>query len=141
MNELNIIGGTKTQKALVSKIVVWYLKRVLPRVRTLDITVKLTRCMEKSNAMGYCLELDDNRTFEIEVDKNLRLFDMVSTMCHELTHLKQYYRREMIHLDYGRIRWKKKVYSEDFKYENKPWEKEAFKLEKQLAIDCFTEIL
>jgi hypothetical protein len=47
----------------------------------------------------------------------------------------------MVALDDGRIRWKKKVYNSNFKYENKPWEKEAFKVEAQLARDCFTEIL
>ena len=141
MNEISIIGGTKSQKALVYKIVAWYLKKVLPRVRTLDITVKLTRCMEKSNAMGYCLELDDHKTFEIELDKNLRLYDTVSTLCHELTHLRQYYRKEMVNLNYGRVRWKKKTYKESLSYEKRPWEKEAFKIETQLAIDCFTEML
>lgn len=141
MNEIAIVGGTQSQKSLVLKVVTWYLKKVLPRVRTLDITIKLTRCMDKSNVMGYCLELDDHKTFEIEVDKNLRLYDMVSTLCHELTHLKQYYRKEMVHLDCGRIRWKKKVYKETFEYDKQPWEKEAFKVETQLALDCFTEIL
>lgn len=141
MNEITIIGGTKSQKANVYKIIVWYLKKVLPRVRTLDITVRLTRCMEHSNAMGYCLELGDHKTFEIELDKNLRLFDTVSTLCHEMTHLKQYYRKEMVNLNYGRVRWKKKTYREGLQYEKRPWEKEAFKVETQLAIDCFTEML
>lgn len=97
--------------------------------------------MEHSNAMGYCLELDNHKTFEIELDKNLRLYDTVSTLCHELTHLKQYYRKEMVNLNYGRVRWKKKTYKESLQYEKRPWEKEAFKVETQLAIDCFTEML
>lgn len=141
MNELEIIGGTKAQKELVTKVVGWYLKKALPRVRTLDITVRLTKCMQKSGAYGYCLEGDSNRHFEIEIDKNLRLFDFVSTLLHELTHLKQYARKEMVFQPDGRTRWKKKVYPLTVSYEESPWEKEAFRNEKQLAIECFEAVL
>ena len=141
MNYIEITGGTKSQRAIADKVVSWYLKRVLPRVRTLDITVRLTNCLKNEGAYGYCLELDSHKEFDIEIDKTLRLFDFVSTLCHEMTHLKQYYRKEMVALDGGRIRWKKKVYNSNFKYENKPWEKEAFKVEAQLARDCFTDLL
>ena len=140
MNQVEIIGGTKSQKDLVAKVVGWYIKKMLPRYRTLDITVRLTKCMEKSGAYGYCLEGDTNREFDIEVDKNLRLYDLVSTLTHELTHLKQYAKGEMKHLDDGRIRWKKTVYG-DIAYEDSPWEKEAFRVEKQLALECFEAVL
>ena len=140
MNTIEVIGGTKARKEMATKVVSWYLKKTMPRVRTLDITIKLTTCMTKSGAYGYCLELDSNRDFEIEIDKNLRDFDFVSTLCHELTHLKQYARGEMKHMDDGRIKWKKKVYG-DIAYEDSPWEKEAFKVERQLALECFEEIL
>jgi hypothetical protein len=141
MNQVQIIGGTKSQKDLATKVVGWYLKKMLPRHRTLDITIKLTKCMEKSGAYGYCMEGDTNREFEIEVDKNLRLYDFVSTLTHELTHLKQYARKEMVHQDDGRIRWKKKVYPLNVSYEESPWEKEAFRIEKQLALECFESVL
>jgi hypothetical protein len=83
----------------------------------------------------------NNREFELEIDKNLRLYDFVSTLCHELTHLKQYARGEMKQLDDGRTRWKKVIYSENTSYEESPWEKEAFRVEKQLAMQCFEEVL
>jgi hypothetical protein len=140
MNQVEIIGGTKSQKDLATKVVGWYLKKMLPRYRTLDITVRLTKCMEKSGAYGYCMEGDTNREFEIEIDKNLRLYDFVSTLTHELTHLKQYAKGEMKYLSDGRTRWKKKVYG-DISYEDSPWEKEAFRVEKQLALECFEAVL
>lgn len=141
MNEVSVIGGNKATKEMALKVVSWYLKKMMPRMRTLDITVKLTNCMKTSGAYGYCLECETNRVFEIEVDKNLRAYDLVSTLCHELTHLKQYARSEMVHQDDGRIRWKKKVYPLNVSYEDSPWEKEAFKVEHDLAVKCFTEIL
>lgn len=112
----------------------------MPRFRTLDITVKMTNCMERDGVYGYCMEGDNNRQFEIEVDKNLRLYDLVSTLTHELTHMKQYARGEMKNLDDGRVRWKKKIFN-DVSYEDSPWEKEAFRVEKELALLCFEEVL
>lgn len=140
MNLVEVNGGTKAQKELATKVTGWYLKKMLPRYRTLDITINLTKCFSRDGAYGYCTE-EEPKVFEIEVDKSLRMFDFVSTLTHELTHLKQYLRKEMVALDDGRTRWKKKVYSENTTYENSPWEKEAFKVEKQLAIECFEEIL
>ena len=47
-------------------------------------------------AMGYCCETDDNRTFEIEVDKFKSLRDSkLETVAHEMVHVKQYARREL----------------------------------------------
>lgn len=139
MNSVEVKGGTKAQKDLATKVVGWYLKKMLPRHRTLDITVKFTNCMKKSGAYGYCMQ-EAAREYEIEIDKTLRLYDLVSTLTHELTHLKQYVRKEMVCLEDGRIRWKKKVYG-DIAYEDSPWEKEAFRVEKQLALECFEEVL
>lgn len=139
MNIVEINGGTKAQKQLAEKVVHWYIKKMLPRFRTLDITVQFSNCM-KRGAYGYCMQ-SDAREYEIEIDRSLRLYDMVSTLTHELTHMKQYVRKEMVHLSDGSVRWKKKVVSSDTSYADLPWEKEAFRLEKQLALECFAEVL
>lgn len=137
MNEVVVIGGSKTEKQVVEKAVQWCIKKLLPRVRTLDIEVRI----RKLNVCGYCLEGDTNRKFELEIKKGMKLYDLISTVCHEMVHVKQYAKREMS-LDYnsGRTRWKAKLISENTKYLDQPWEKEAFKLEENLAIECFKEI-
>jgi hypothetical protein len=140
MNLIEVTGGKKDKKELAEKVVSWYLKKMMPRYKTLDITIKLTNCYD-NGAYGYCMQTEDNRTFELEIDKNLRLFDFVSTICHEMTHLKQYARKEMVQLDDGRTRWKKKVYPEGFDYDKSPWEKEAFRVETELAMLCFHQVL
>ena len=140
MNCVEVIGGKKDRKELAQRVIAWYLDTVMPRMKTLDITDNLTNCYKKG-AYGYCMMGENNREFEIEIDKNLRLYDFVSTLCHELTHLKQYARGEMKQLDDGRTRWKKVIYSENTSYEDSPWEKEAFRVEKQLAMQCFEEVL
>jgi len=92
----------------------------MPRMHTLDITVKLT---SPKGAMGYCLELDDNRTFEIEVDRNMRLRKLLETIAHEMVHVKQYARRELhpVH-----DTWCGKTYNpKKVSYWDLPWEIEA----------------
>ena len=141
MNQIHFQNGKREVRDLAEKVVGWYLKKMMPRMRTLDISIKFSNCMEQNGAYGYCMQTDDNRTFEIEIDRNLRLFDFVSTLCHEMTHLKQYARKEMVQLDDGRTRWKKKVYPEGFDYDKSPWEKEAFRVETELAMLCFHQVV
>lgn len=141
MNLITFANGKREARDFVETVVTWYLKKMLPRVRTLDITIRFSNCYIDNNAYGYCMQTDDHKTFEIEIDRNLRMYDLVSTLCHELTHLKQYYRKEMVQLDDGRTRWKKKVYPESYDYDKSPWEKEAFRVEKDLALECFYEVL
>lgn len=140
MNYVEIIGGCKSKKVLAEKVTAWYLKKTMPQMRTLDITIKLTNCY-KNGAYGYCMEGENNREFEIEIDKNLRMYDFVTTLCHELTHLKQYARGEMKQYDRGLTSWKGEIYSENTPYDDKPWEIEAHSIQNKLALQCFEEAL
>ena len=117
---ISIKGGTKSQKKYVRSIVKFCIKTLMPRMKTLDITVKLKN---PKGAMGYCLELDDNRTFEIEADKKLRLRKLLETIAHEMVHVKQYARRELhpVHNT-----WCGKTYNpKKTSYWDLPWEIEA----------------
>lgn len=132
MNLLEVTGGKKAERAIAQETVEWCLKKMLPRHRTIDITVEF----KKIDAYGYCMEEDGNgRIFTLTINKGLGLFDLVSTICHEMVHLKQYARRELRYVN-GNTMWKKKAYNE-VDYWDAPWEKEAFKLEKKLAVECF----
>jgi len=66
MNCVEVIGGKKDRKELAQRVIAWYLDTVMPRMKTLDITVNLTKCMEKG-AYGYCMVGENNREFEIEI--------------------------------------------------------------------------
>ena len=132
MNYVCVRGGTKKERQLVEHAIQWSIKKLLPRVRTLEIEARLTKC----NAYGYCLNTDDHKTFELEFRKGMSLYDLISTVCHEMVHVKQYYRKEM---DHDR-RWKSRKISEEVSYENEPWEKEAFRMEEKLAMECFKEL-
>lgn len=133
MNTVEVIGGPAKEREIVEKTVHWCIKKLLPRVRTLDIEVKLTKC----NAYGYCLMTDNHKTFELEICKSMNLYDLISTVCHEMVHVKQYYRKEM-NGDFNK--WKTQKIKESVDYMDLPWEKEAFRMEEKLAIECFKEI-
>ena len=139
MNLVTVTGAKKEQRELAEKIVNWCIKEMMPRMKTLDIEVKLKDL--KGNAYGYCMQGDDNRTFELEIDKNLSLYDFFSTICHEMVHVKQYARKEMrFNERTGATMWKKSRVSNNTDYMDLPWEKEAFRLERGLAMKCFEEL-
>lgn len=134
MNFVEVIGGPAKEREIAEAVARWCIKKLLPRVRTLNIKIKIAKC----DAYGYAHYTDDHKTFEIEIKKGMKLYDLISTVCHEMVHAKQYYRKELTHIG-PELAWKKKLYS-DTKYADQPWEKEAFKLEEELALECFKEL-
>ena len=100
---------------------------------------KMKSMLKEMEDMGCCYQLNDNnRHFKITIKKGLSLFDLISTICHEMVHLKQYARKELRWCNKTSNRmWKKSVYN-DVSYDNQPWEREAYRLEKRLAIEFFT---
>ena len=122
---INYTGSTKANRALAEKTVLWSIKKLgLNRMRSLNIDVKLKNL--KDGEFGFCDIQDDNRNFIIEVNKNVSIKDFVSTIIHEMVHVKQYARNEMNGDD---MRWKSKIIPEDTDYMDLPWEKEAYRLE------------
>ena len=100
------------------------IKKLMPRMKTLNIEVKLTRI--KGDAEGYCLRESD-RDFEIEVDSRLPLRKMMETVAHEMVHVKQYARREMNDWQYKEVyyKWKGRYIPDSTNYWDLPWEIEA----------------
>ena len=117
---ITVIGGTPNQRKYIETLCEFCIKTLTPRIRTFDITVKLKRLHD---AMGYCLELEDNRTFEIEIDRKLTMRKMLETVAHEMVHVKQYARKE---LNSDHDLWLgKTVNPTKVDYWDLPWEIEA----------------
>lgn len=133
MNYIEVKGGTKKEREIVEATIALCIRQLMPRARSLDIEAKLVK---NCSAYGYCCQTDNNRTFELELRKGLGLYDLIATVCHEMVHVKQYYRKELTE---DRI-WKKRKIGSDIKYLDQPWEKEAFKLEEKLAVECFKKL-
>jgi hypothetical protein len=126
---ITVTGGTKTQKKYVQGIAEFCVKNLMPRMRTLDITIKLCK---PSGALGYCLETENNRTFELEIDRTQPLRKLLETVAHEMVHVKQFARRE---LHPSKDEWYGKTYNpKKVSYWDLPWEIEAHGREVGLFI-------
>ena len=130
MNLVAAEGGNRFQRSIAEKVVGEMIDYLMPRLRTLDINVIIKKMPKNEDAIGWCNMLETNREFEIEVSKDLSLRDFVTTICHEMVHVKQYARNEMT--DTG-MRWKSKRVPEKTKYYDLPWEKEAYRMQDKLA--------
>ena len=138
MNFVSAKGGKKHQRDIAITTVHQMIADLLPRFRTLDIEVVFRTFSKKENAVGFCGMTDNNRTFEIEIDSKMGINELVTTICHEMVHVKQYARNEMNDgIVKGRARWKTKTIPEDTNYWDLPWEKEAYRMEKKLADDVW----
>ena len=117
---ITVTGGKPKQRRYVESMVQFCIDTLMPRMRTLDITIKLKTF---KGAYGYCLETDNNRTFEIEVHRDLKLRTLLETVAHEMVHVKQYARRELHPVNNT---WCGKTYNpEKVSYWDLPWEIEA----------------
>ena len=138
MNFVSARGGKQHQRDIATTTVHQMIAELLPRFRTLDIEVVFRTFKKDEGAVGFCGMTDNNRTFEIEIDKKMGINELVTTICHEMVHVKQYARNEMNDgIVKGRARWKTKFIPEDTNYWDLPWEKEAYRMEKKLADDVW----
>ena len=136
---IRVMGGTKYQREITRKVINWTIQKLsLSRLRTLYIQIVLTKIKD---ADGYCsMEDEEKRTFTIEADKTLKLRQLIMTLIHEMVHVKQFARDEMI--DYpinGRHRWKTKTIPENTPYDKMPWEREAVRLQEKLTDEFWRE--
>ena len=124
MNYIEITGGKTRQQDYARSMVEYCINKLMPRMKTLNVDVKLTKL--KGDAMGYCLR-DTPRDFSIEVDHTQGLRKMLETVAHEMVHVKQYARSEMTDwiIEDKFYKWKGDFVPESTDYWDLPWEIEA----------------
>jgi hypothetical protein len=120
MNFVEVKGGRKTQRKYAESMVDFCIDMLgLGKIRTLDITVHFTN--KTGDSEGLCCRVDD-REYEIEINKNLKLRTMLETIAHEMVHVKQYVRHELKEPTV----WKgTNVDTDKVEYWDLPWEIEA----------------
>lgn len=139
---LDINGSTVRKRELVAEAAYFFKDRLMPRMKTLEIHINLNPHYEKKTTdSGDCIWEDTNR-YPREFTINLDSHDddwMVQTLAHEMVHVKQWARGEMMDCydcDDGsptKTKWKSKyVNIKTIEYEDWPWEKEALRIEKRL---------
>ena len=72
---IDVIGGKVSQKEIAFNVVAKMIDELMPRLRTLEITVRIK---DVKDAIAYCMMEDNNRQFEIEISRNLSLKDFVT---------------------------------------------------------------
>ena len=150
-------GGTKKQRELVHNITDWFCDKFFNRFKSYNIEFDL--CKIEGNVQGWCLEIDRNAS-HIEIDKRLKGDDFITCVLHELVHVKQQFKKELVELNGKAKRWKdeihigimnfsdmdkieaekirmmaltKDVFVSD--YMDLPWEKEAYAMQETLLIE------
>lgn len=95
-----------------------------------DTYVDFTFTKDCGNAYGFALDVEPGE-YEIEINKEYPVVDMISTIFHELVHIKQYVRGELVSAEGRKPNyWKGKVCRA--KYSDQPWELEAYDLERKM---------
>lgn len=139
---LYVKGGNRFQKHIVNQTVDWCMGKLMPKVRRIHINVHLRNIKE---ADGYCENMASDpvdfvgsspRYFNIEIEKKLSLMEMISTIIHEMVHVRQYVNRELADGS-ANTKWKSMSVPFGTDYFDQPWEKEAFRLQEKLLGECF----
>ena len=150
-------GGTKEQRQLVHNITGWFCNKFFNRFKSYNIEFDL--CKIKGNVQGWAMDIDRNAS-HIEIDKRLKGDDFITCVLHELVHVKQQFKKELVELNGKAKRWKdeihigimnfsdmdkieaekirmmaltKDVFVSD--YMDLPWEKEAYAMQETLLIE------
>ena len=141
MNYIEINGGTLKQRDLVKKAIDFAITEMMPRFKTLDISVDILRKLD-GGVFGYCWPTGERNAFQIELKRKCSDVDeFLETIMHEMVHVKQYAKKELVENRQGTF-WKSRNYtrvmersskSSDFQtYNNLPWEIEAYELQDGL---------
>ena len=113
-------GGTRRQRDLAYNVASFAWKQLMPRIRNCFVYIELKKL---KGYHGTCLDSDE-RTYVIEVDKKLDLEDFITTIFHEMVHVKQYVRKELFS--------ECNFYDSHEEYMNLPWEVEAYEMQEVL---------
>jgi len=127
MIKICLEGGTKTQRNITDQAARFIIGELVPRKKNLDLDI----CIHSMKGLyGLCEHIGTNE-YVISIHSRQNLYEYVTTLGHELVHMKQYLRRELSS-DCRRMCWKGEDMS-DVPYSQQPWEIEARELQHGLA--------
>jgi len=124
----------KVNHAIIRRALQWYAKDLLPALTTkicldLEISANLQRDEGIQGAATWLHTAIRPRHFAMELDANLDLRNTLKILAHEMVHVKQFARGELIDLENtSAATWQGKRYRihDDDRYWTLPWEIEAY---------------
>jgi len=133
-NTIVVSGGLAKQREIADGVITHCIEQLLPRHRTLWIEVEF-KDLDTDQVLGYCYKTDHN-FYTIELDKYQKVYDLITTACHEMVHVKQGVRGELTEKHLA-IYWKGKAaagdYADNHLGPKVPWEREAWDMQEILA--------
>ena len=141
MNYIGVNGGTLKQRDLVKKAIDFAITEMMPRFKTLDISVDILQKLE-GGVFGYCWPTGEKNAFQLELKRKCSDVDeFLETIMHEMVHVKQFAKKELVENRQGTF-WKARNWtravnkaskSKDYgTYNSLPWEIEAYDLQNSL---------
>jgi len=134
-------GSNETiTRAEVEYALDWYLKRLLGPWLAARCYVRLIHREfdaknDKATAKAYFINNKDPRRFLIELSTKLKKAPVLRALAHEAVHVKQFAQGQLWDAkgSEGLVCWKKRTVREkDYNYRQRPWEKEAYRVERLL---------
>ena len=135
-------GGTSDQRKLVNNLTRFSANKLMTKrlADTLTVHIALVKDLfKKEGIYGDAGEAEEEwyerrpKVFKIRVDSSMLLRPMLTTIAHEMVHVKQYAKGELRSFaKNNNTRYKDKVYNESVDYWEQPWEIEAHGWERSL---------
>lgn len=121
---ISVKGGSGKNKQIILDAACFAYQYLIPRIRKCDINITCKTLSD--DEWGYAWEYDD-REFKVEINKDLEGDDLLTTVFHEMVHVKQHVRGEWCDEGYR--------YKTHDEYINLPWEKEAVQLQEVILAE------
>ena len=116
----SIRGGKKSEKDLVVKAL-WFAKSYLfPRHKNIEIDIELRKNIKCD---ADVVSGDEDREYIMRVRRGLKEDDILTSVFHEMVHIKQDLRKEHKLFD-----------CTDIPYLDRPWEQEAYELQETMLV-------
>ena len=124
------ISGDNIRKELAYSVIVHCYNQLIPS-HDINIDV-LLRTLETKRTDGWC-QHNNGINYEISVDKSLSTNQFIKTLCHEMVHVKQGGKNELVEQYTTKYQplWKG-TRCDEYDLSSPPWELEAYQLEEEL---------
>ena len=135
MREVNMyyVAGRHAKKEVVDQyirnlMVALEIHRFTARELAIEFQSKLD-----DEAQGLCMG-DTKSVYLTIATKGQSFMRQMQALAHEMVHARQFFRGQLT--SEGGFAWKGRK-ADGYDYMNQPWEKEAYRLERELFLDCF----
>lgn len=138
MLNVSITGSTKKVRTQIESAFFFYMKKLLPRIRNIDVDIEFIRNLAgKEGLYGDCSWNDNNhrpRDFTIRLDSSMDLDNIHDTFAHEMIHVKQYVKGELVDLvrTPTSCKWMGEIIDWTKLEDKEPWEVETYERSNKL---------